>query len=107
MVNLNPEEYVVYSGYGEPVGLMKYGGRFYYSDEPPWLTPESLASGLYRKKGPRASYRLVPVDNVSDDTYEKALRNQRSGRYSKHRLLGGLSDSELEKVREKERKIGR
>lgn len=73
-----PQRYVVYGGWGEPIGIMSYGGQSYYSDEPPWLTPQDLAEGVYRKKRGTRRFRLLPVEDVSDEVYWQAEQNQRA-----------------------------
>ena len=76
------QRYIVYGGYGEPLGILNYGGKYYYSDEPPWETPLDLAEGIYRTKR-RSKLRLVSVGSVSDEVFEKAQYNERSGKYRK------------------------
>ena len=80
MADLDPGTYVVYGGQGEPLGLLAYGGRYYYSDGPPWVTPADLAWNTYRKKS-RAKFKLVPEGAVSDEVWEHAQENERSGKY--------------------------
>lgn len=83
--SLSPATYVVYAGFKEPAGLMRYGGKHYYSDEPPWLRPIDLARDLYRKKGPRSKYRIVEEGAITDEEWERAAENQRSGKYARRR----------------------
>lgn len=73
-------EYVVYGGHGEPLGLMNYGGQYYYSDDPPWLTPLDLAYTIYRAKR-RSRLRVVRAAGVSDEVYEEAMANDRARVY--------------------------
>jgi hypothetical protein len=69
-------KYVVYGGYGEPLGILNYGG-YEYSDG---LWPTEVAEEIYRnKRGSRI--RVVPVGNVTDKVYELAKEVERSGDY--------------------------
>jgi len=76
-----PGEYVVYAGFGEPAGLLNYGGRHYYSDGPPWMTAYDLVADVFRKKSPKAQYRLVDSRCVSEETWEKARANSLEKKY--------------------------
>jgi hypothetical protein len=69
-------KYVVYGGYGEPLGVLNYGG-YEYSDG---LWPTEVAEEVYRSKR-GSKIRVVPVGNVTDKVYKLAKEVERSGDY--------------------------
>jgi len=79
MSNYYPEAYVVFAQAKEPLGILNWGGTDYYDGV--YSSPEELARDIFRKPHPRAKFRLVSVEAVSDDVYEKARENDISGKY--------------------------